>query len=100
MNIFAIGVLGSWEIAIVLLVPIILFLVFLALREFYCWYFKLNTILENQQKQISLMRKQIDILSLLALKNGVPDSKIIAALDKKDDEREVAREWVEFQKNK
>jgi len=49
---------------------------------------------------IELSNKQNDLLSLLALKNGVPDSRIISALNKDILDKEAAREWIESQKNK
>ena len=36
---------------------LIAFLVFLALREVYCWYFKLNDILREQRETNRLLRK-------------------------------------------
>ncbi len=48
--------------------------VFLVLREFWCWYFKINAHLANQQKIIRLMESQdlhiTDVKDLLHRKNN------------------------------
>ena len=50
--------MGSTEL-LAMLLPIGLFLmVFILLREFWCWYWKVNQILELQQQIVSLLAQQ------------------------------------------
>ncbi|GEM_PF-3382362 len=69
----------------------------LALREVWCWYFKFNRIVKNQNNQIELLYKQIDLLSLIALKHRVPDTKIYDAITRELDENLVSKGWIEQQ---
>jgi len=36
--------------------------VFLILREFWCWYWKLNKITANQEKQTFLLKRMVELL--------------------------------------
>lgn len=47
------------EFALILLVVIIV--VFVLLREFFCWYFKINQRSEQNEKIIKLLAKQIEL---------------------------------------
>jgi len=81
-------------VGIVLIIGIIL-----ALREVWCWYFKLNRIVDRQERQIDLLMKQLDMLSLIALKRGVPDTKIYDAITRREEENLIAKDWIEKNHN-
>ncbi len=46
---------GLQEIIMLLIVPIFWIIVLLILRVFFLWYWKVNVIVENQEKQIKLL---------------------------------------------
>lgn len=41
---------------------VVAIVIFLATREFWCWYFKINRLVESLQQQNRLMQSQIDWL--------------------------------------
>jgi len=49
------SVFGLQEIIMLLIVPIFWIVVLLILRVFFLWYWKVNVIVENQEKQIKLL---------------------------------------------
>ncbi len=52
--------LGMGEIFGLLLSLAIFILIFLALRGLFLWYWKINLMILNQEKQIDLLRKLVD----------------------------------------
>jgi hypothetical protein len=56
----------SPEVTVLLLVVLIGVLLFFALREVICWYYKINKMLEVQSKQAELQHKQIALLEQIA----------------------------------
>jgi hypothetical protein len=53
-----------------LIVAVICFLVFVALREFTCWYLKINERIELQKKTIALLEKIVSNLETGIKKSG------------------------------
>lgn len=49
------SVFGLQEMIMLLIVPIFWIVVLLILRVFFLWYWKVNVIVENQEKQIKLL---------------------------------------------
>jgi len=49
-------------ISVILLTTLIAILIFLILRNFWCWYYKINQRVKNQEEIIELMKKQNVIL--------------------------------------
>jgi len=62
------------DIAGSLLAFAIFFVIFLALREFNCWYFKINDHIKNQKKQIYL--SELLLAELWALRTGNKPPKV------------------------
>jgi hypothetical protein len=50
--------MGSTELLPMLLAIGLFLMVFILLREFWCWYWKVNQILELQQQIVSLLAQQ------------------------------------------
>lgn len=75
--------LGLQEFVAILVSFGFFILIFLALRAFFLWYWKVNVIIENQEKQI-------DLLSKLVQERGVPsgysDPTAVAEKARKYDE--------------
>jgi hypothetical protein len=63
------GGIGVPELLLILIFPLILFFV---LRQLMLWYWKINVLIENQQKQTFLLEQQIQLLADIKKQLGNP----------------------------
>ena len=56
-SIILLGMPGMGEWLVLLIMPAIFAGIFIALRTFFLWYWKINTLINNQQEQIQLLRE-------------------------------------------
>jgi hypothetical protein len=66
------AIVAVWVIAAL----VVIFFVFLLLREFWCWYFKINRLVALMEEQNALLGQQLSRDSVVSLKEFVPTHKV------------------------
>jgi hypothetical protein len=64
------------SIGILIGVLVVVVIIFLALREFWCWYWKINQVISLLEEQISLLRRQFGMTTAAILAEFKPTHRV------------------------